>query len=701
MTGSLDRQRKYRLADNGQNEAVIITSGKRNQEGQLVSPTGGVESGWSVAAPPYRALESGDPATVGRYRLDGVLGEGGMGRVYLGRTPAGVAVAVKVLHRELAADGGFRKRFAQEIATVRGVQGLYTVPVVDADPLAERPWLASAYVAGPSLRHAVTEDGPGSPDAVLRLVAIAAEALQSLHAAGVVHRSFKPSNVLLTADGLRLTDFGIAHVADGTSVTGTGVPAGTPAYLAPEYIRGEEITGAADVFALGVSAYFAATGRLAFGGGPAHVVTYRVMEQEPVLEGCPEPLRDIVMACLHKDPRQRPTPADIMRQCGAGHLEPPPAAPPAPQLIEAAATQPAIQAPPGLPPHHPQYASASGPRGLTRRRLLLGAAGLAGAAGLGVAIPLLLSDNSGNGGTDDSGGRSVNGPFRLAATITTDHAYEINGVAFSPDGRQLATVGGDVRLWDVATSERRAILDGVLNVGLAFSPDGRLLATAADEDRSVRLWDVAARKPQATLTGHTGDIGELAFSPDGQLLATASADETVRLWDVRSGRQRAVLGGHNTAVGGVDFHPGGRILASCASWGVFLWDIPSGRQHGILDNHENLWNVAYSPDGTILAAADAGAGDAGGSVVFWDTEVVGRQNAVFGGHESPMRELVFSPDGKLLVTAGEEQVKVWDVASRKQRAAFDTEDSFNEVAFSSTGMLATTQGVEVRLWKRG
>lgn len=650
-----------------------------------MSPAGGVESGWPVAAPPYRAPEPGDPATVGRYRIEGVLGEGGMGRVYLGRTPAGVAVAVKVLHREFAADGGFRRRFAQEIVTVRGVPGLYTVPVVDADPWAERPWLASAYVAGPSLQHVVTEYGPGSLDAVLRLVAVVAEALQSLHAAGVVHRDLKPSNILLTADGLRLTDFGIARAADGMSVTGTGVPAGTPVYLAPEYIRGAEVTGAADVFALGVSAYFAATGRLAFGGGPAHAVTYRVVEQEPDLEGCPEPLRDIVVACLHKDPRQRPTPAEIMRRCGAatdgaGHPSPSPPAPPP------------IQAPP-----HP---GTSGPHGFTRRHLLLGAAGLAGVAGLGVAIPLLWPDNSGDGDAANSSGRTVNGPFRLAATLTTDHAYEINGVAFSPDGRQLATVGGDIRLWDVATRERRAVLDGNLNIGLAFSPDGRLLATAADEDRSVRLWDVAGREPRATLTGHTGDIGELAFSPDGQLLATASADETVRLWEVRSGRERAVLGGHNSTVGGVDFHPGGRVLASCASWGVFLWDLPSGRQLGILDDHENLWNVAYSPDGTILAAADAGTGEAGGSVVFWDTEVVGEQKAVVGGHENPMRELLFSPDGTLLVTAGEEQVKVWDVASRKQRATFATEDPFNEVAFSSTGMLATTQGVEVRLWER-
>lgn len=193
-----------------------------------------------------------------------------MGRVYLGRTPAGSAVAVKVVHRAYAADPEFRKRFALEVAAARRVQGLYTVPVVAADLDAGEPWLATAYAPGPSLQHAVGERGPLPADEVLVLTARIAEALETIHAAGVIHRDLKPSNIVLTADGPKVIDFGIARAVDVTAVTATGMRAGTPAYMAPEYIRGQQVTEAGDVFALGLVAHFAATGRLAFGGGSDH-----------------------------------------------------------------------------------------------------------------------------------------------------------------------------------------------------------------------------------------------------------------------------------------------------------------------------------------------------------------------------------------------------------------------------------------------
>ncbi|WP_349345257.1 serine/threonine-protein kinase [Streptomyces rapamycinicus] len=245
-----------------------------------------------------------------------MLGAGGMGRVYLARTPAGSAVAVKVVHREYAGDASFRKRFEQEVAAARRVQGLYTVPVVDADLRAEEPWLATAYVPGPSLQHAVAESGPLSADAALGLIARVAEALQSIHAADVIHRDLKPSNIILTCEGPKVIDFGIARAADVTAVTATGMRTGTPAYMAPEYIRGRDVTEAGDVFALGVIAGFAATGRLAFGGGSDHSVVYRILEQDPDLDGCPEPLRAIAAHCLEKDPARRPTPAQVIERCG-------------------------------------------------------------------------------------------------------------------------------------------------------------------------------------------------------------------------------------------------------------------------------------------------------------------------------------------------------------------------------------------------
>jgi Protein kinase domain len=265
--------------------------------------------------PAHQPLEPADPVEIGGYRLRARLGAGGMGHVYLSYTPGGRPVAVKVVRAEYAADPAFRKRFEREVLTARKVQGPFTAPVVDADPLAAQPWLATAYVPGPSLQHAVGSYGPLPLESVLVLVAGVAEALQSLHAAGVVHRDLKPSNVMLAADGPRVIDFGIARAVDSTSMTQTGTRLGTPAFMAPEQIRGEPATPALDVFALGGVACFAASGELPFGGGLDPAVPYRILEQEPDLAAVPGPVREIVARCLAKQPRHRPTPTQVMELC--------------------------------------------------------------------------------------------------------------------------------------------------------------------------------------------------------------------------------------------------------------------------------------------------------------------------------------------------------------------------------------------------
>jgi WD40 repeat protein len=269
---------------------------------------------WPTTPPARHPLGPSDPAVVGPYRVESLLGAGGMGRVYLAHTPAGSSVAVKVVHQEYAADRAFRRRFEQELAAAKRVQGLYTAPVVDADVDAAEPWLATAYVPGPSLQHAVSEDGPLPVDAALSLTAKVAEALQSIHAAGVIHRDLKPSNVILTPDGPKVIDFGIARAADLTSITDTDSKPGTPAYMAPEHILGQTLTPAADVFALGVLANFAATGKLAFGSNNQGV-SYRILELAPDLDDCPEPLRGIVAACLDKDAQRRLTPREVIARC--------------------------------------------------------------------------------------------------------------------------------------------------------------------------------------------------------------------------------------------------------------------------------------------------------------------------------------------------------------------------------------------------
>ncbi|WP_409470357.1 serine/threonine-protein kinase [Streptomyces sp. HC307] len=256
-----------------------------------------------------------EPASVGPYRLLGRLGAGGMGRVYLGRSAGGRTVAVKVVHPHFALDEEFRARFRREVEAARRVGGAWTAPVLDADPEAPVPWVATAYAAGPSLTAAVTDGGPLPTHSVRVLGAGLAEALAAVHELGLVHRDVKPSNVLLTLDGPLLIDFGIARATDGTaSLTSTGVSVGSPGYMAPEQILGKGVTGAADVFSLGAVLAYAATGEPPFPGDSSAALLYKVVHEEPqlaALEG--GLLREIVEACLAKEPRERPTPAEVAR----------------------------------------------------------------------------------------------------------------------------------------------------------------------------------------------------------------------------------------------------------------------------------------------------------------------------------------------------------------------------------------------------
>jgi serine/threonine kinase PknH len=258
-----------------------------------------------------KALAPDDPRVIGEYRLRARLGAGGMGRVYLGLSPAGRAVAIKVVNPELAGDAEFLHRFAQEVAAARAVSGIYTAPVV-ASGLDERPpWLATAFVPGPSLDQVVSENGPLPEPALWPLLAGLTEAMAAIHACGVVHRDLKPANVLLAADGPRVIDFGISRATDGTMLTAAGVVFGTPGYMSPEQAEGKPAGLASDMFALGCVITYAATGAGPFGSGTAAAVLYRVVHAEAVLDGLPPAMREIVSRCLAKDPAARPTPAAL------------------------------------------------------------------------------------------------------------------------------------------------------------------------------------------------------------------------------------------------------------------------------------------------------------------------------------------------------------------------------------------------------
>lgn len=274
----------------------------------------------SGAQPARTALSAADPQEIGGYRLHARLGSGGMGVVYLAHTPGGRPIALKAVRRELASDPEFRRRFAQEVASARRIHGLFTAQVIDSGVEDPTPWLATAYVPGPSLQEVVRRHGPLPVHTVLLLLAGIAEALQAIHGAGVVHRDLKPANVLLAADGPKVIDFGIARAADAAALTGTGLRIGTAAFMAPEQALGHPATPATDVFALGTLAAYVAYGVAPFSNGPESSALYRVVHEQPDLTRVPDELYALVSWCLAKHPEDRPRTAELIASVRAHPL---------------------------------------------------------------------------------------------------------------------------------------------------------------------------------------------------------------------------------------------------------------------------------------------------------------------------------------------------------------------------------------------
>jgi len=680
-------------------------------------------------------LQPGDPAAIGGYRLLGRLGAGGMGQVFLGMSPGGRKVAVKLIHSVHAGTDHFRERFAREVEAARRVGGFHTAVVVDADPDANPPWMVTAYIEGASLQEKIDRDGPLPLEKVRELGAALAEGLCAIHACGLVHRDLKPANVILAPDGPRIIDFGIARAAGATALTTAGVVIGTYSYMSPEQVSGDAVGPASDVFSLGCVLAYASTGRLPFGADAPAPVMLRVISEPPDLSGLTDgTLRDLISACLAKFPQARPPIQAVLgRLAATGGLAPVVAAPdPAAQRPAAqrpAAQRPAAQRPVTadtgpprtLPPHAAGRTSASPPtvtgwrapagiaagpvspragesRAGRSRRFAALIVTAAVATALAVALPLALSTSHpgsravGHGPSPVRGTRGLRPrtsvidtvPARALNLRSSDVGY-FTDMSFSPDGKLLAAGaesgpgGNDIYLFDLETGSLAAVLDDPGNYefdsAVAFSPDGAVLAAAVTTKTSTRvfLWDVAARRLIATLDG-----------PGAAPI--------------------------NQGQGIVAFSPNGSLLAAVAAGGVdiSIWDVASRHPATTLRAASGVGGLAFSPDGSRLAAVNNGS-----QTWIWNT-ATGQQVATlrskpgasygqpgFIGGNTAGQGLAYSPDGTILATTSDHaSIYLWNTATDSLTGILPSARPLNQppssqvwgVAFSPDGTLLAGLG---------
>ncbi|MGW1296928.1 WD40 repeat domain-containing serine/threonine protein kinase [Streptomyces sp. NPDC002533] len=654
------------------------------------------------------ALRPDDPQWVGPYRLDGRLGEGGMGSVFLGTSPGGRKVAVKLIKRELSTAPQFRERFAREVDAARRVGGFHTAQVVDADPDAESPWLVTAFIPGPTLHEVVAEGGPLEATAVLRLGAGLAEGLAAIHKCGLVHRDLKPGNVIIAEDGPRIIDFGIARLMDAGSLTTTGTVIGTYSYMSPEQIRADRAGTASDVFSLGSVLAYAATGRGPFDAPTLIEIVQRILDEPPALDGIDDnALRELLAACLAKAPEARPTVDDLPEwfatraaEGGRGVGGPRPAEagaedPRAPMMSPAAAapSRATLPLPPTAPPPEsgPVVSTVDAvgdkprPGGLSRRTLLFAGLGTAAAA-TAVGVPLLLRNSDkadGSSGTGDKAGspQGTSKPDEAGEVVRLEGLANGRTLAFSEDGRHL--YGADqntIRRWNPSTG---ADTGDPVHIGAqafrqstAFSRDLRLLVRA--EEGRIRVWDTETGKIVHTFTLSTasgtsqeGWPTHLAISADSRRLA-ASSGGSLHLWELPSGKHKTVT--TSNSGGPVAFRGDGEMLVG---GGQYLETLtPAGKATGKIKGSGNSKAVVFSPDGSLLAYAGVD-----GHTVVWNTE----SRSEVTRFKEWCRTLAFHPEGRLLVGGEGLTVNVLDTVAGKKVGSYECPNQVEAVAVSPDG----------------
>lgn len=635
-----------------------------------------------------KPLQPSDPAHIGPHRVLARLGAGGMGAVYLARTPEGHLAAVKVTHQELAQDEGFRARFSRETRTAQTVRGPFTPGVLSVGTEGEAPWMATEYVPGPTLGEAVAEGGP-LPDESLRVLTLGlARALQAVHASGIMHRDLKPGNVLLSPRGPQVIDFGIARAVEGTVLTKTGEAFGTPAYAAPETVLGHEQSAASDIFSLAGVVVFASCGEPPFGRSPASQVLQRVVNAAPRLGALPEGiLRELMARCLAKDPAARPTAEEIVQALSADPLPsaergwlPPP-------VNEAIGTherelQEMV--------HHAPTGSAGTQLGHGGRGwLVLGAVSVAlmvvAATG---AVVLRPWEGTGEGSTD---GAATGEGADEAGSAPDEPVFpeSVYSMSFTPDGDGLYVQTADeVGLWDWREGE---LLDTPFETtadsdlySFALADTGHI-ATVGEE--GARVWD----EDHDEIASFTADDHEeidfydsSSFSADGSLLAFRSVrpgdDMTAMIWDWE---EDSLVWEEDGATLSTEISPDGNYIFMEDPMEVpRMWvvEVDSGDrvvefpEDGSVHEDEEIppgHDGLFSPVEPYLAVSDGYSE----TTFIYDLE----EEETVQEMDSPgvNNGMAFTPDGSTLIAGRSEGLDVsggymWDVSSGEDQAPGQT-----------------------------
>ena len=678
------------------------------------------------------ALLDSDPRTVSGYTLHSRLGEGAYGVVYEATHARFGRVALKVLRPTLADIPQVRARLRAEAQALQRVQGNCTAAVLEVNADAPVPYLALELVEGLNLFQYVGTHGPFKGPILEALKNGLVEALASVHAANLVHRDLKPTNIMFGPAGVKVLDFGISVLLEVAANTGTDIMLGTETWMSPEQAQGDPVGPPSDVFNLGMVLAYAATGVHPFGAGKSAAVVYRVVHELPNLAGVPSSVLAFVAQCLQKDALQRPdlrmhavadtdyekTEVDL----GTGV---PPLRPPSPLdrpfLIKFGFTALFVmfffsvvkggwQTSPAQSAAVVPNATAAVVPNATAAVVPNATAAVVPTA-IRVVVPTVVP--------------AVPKVWREKRTLL-GHTDNVNSIAFSSDGRRLATASRDrtVKIYVAGVAELSTLVEEQAALWcVAFSRDDSVLAVGS-EDGSVKLIDSASGRELHTLIGHSGPVYSVAFSLDGKSLATGSKDSTVKLWDTAKGIELKTLDGHSDAVYSLAFSPDGTMLASGSAdrsvgvwyllvdferrsmWGHagIVYSVAFSPDSGMLasgarDNTISLQpltdksnplsltghtdfvrSVAYSPDGTLVAS---GSGD--NSVILWDA-VTGGIVQILTGHARMVRSVAFSPDGRMLASASEDRtIILWEQIPSLGRGA--------SVTPAGSGINASAQAV--------